>query len=504
MMNNAGTICAISTAAGMGAIAVIRLSGNESFNIALSVFRTHNKLGINDITPNKAYFGEIINTKSENKETIDEVLVTFFKAPHSYSGEDTVEISCHGSVFIQQEILELLVNQGCRLAEAGEFSKRAFINGKLDLAQAEAVADLISSQSEMTHRVAMTQMKGGFSNELKNLRAKLVDLTSLLELELDFSEEDVEFADRMKLKELLETILNHIGKLTDSFRMGNAIKNGIPVAIVGETNTGKSTLLNAILGEERAIVSDIAGTTRDTIEETFNIDGVMYRFIDTAGIRETSETIEKIGIERTFKKISEADIVLGMIDGTKSMTEIINAAKDIISHVNVLKQKLILLFNKEDKMDLMKVYSINDDYKSHLQSSYEKNIENHGGYMTDEYKYSVTGMDLYDIRDLMTHHCISAKNAENVEHLKNTIKFHTRGMKISRDETLVTNVRHYEALVRAAESLRQVKDGMEANLSADLLAQDLRQALYHIGSITGEVTNDEVLGNIFGKFCVGK
>lgn len=283
------TICAISTPSGVGAIAIIRLSGTDSWETTLSIFRKHGKIVDQDsIMPNKAYYGEVYDIQSSDYEMIDDVMATFFKMPHSYTGEDSVEISCHGSLYIQQKILEVLVNSGCRMAEPGEFSKRAFINGKLDLAQAEAVADIIASQSAAAHRIAINQLRGGFSEELRNLRSQLVDLTSLLELELDFSEEDVEFADRSKLKQLLDTILEHIGKLSDSFKMGNAIKHGIPVAIVGETNSGKSTLLNAILGEERAIVSDIEGTTRDTIEETFIIEGTMYRLIDTAGIRETS------------------------------------------------------------------------------------------------------------------------------------------------------------------------------------------------------------------------
>lgn len=504
-MSKYDTICAVSTASGTGAIAVIRLSGTESFKTVLYIFRKNGKpLDINDIEPYKAYHGEIFDPVKDDKPMVDEVLVTFFKAPHSYTGEDSVEISCHGSEFVQQKILELLVVRGCRLAAPGEFSKRAFINGKLDLAQAEAVADLISSQNEAEYRIAVNQLKGGFSNELRDLRAKLVDLTSLLELELDFSEEDVEFADRTKLYEILDTALKHIVKLTDSFRMGNAIKHGIPVAIVGETNTGKSTLLNAILGEERAIVSDIEGTTRDTIEETFTINGVMYRFIDTAGIRETSETIEKIGIERTFKKISEADIVIGMLDGTKKLTQIYDAARNIISHVNLLTQKLLLLINKNDKIDISKFYSINDNFQWQIKQTVEKNIEDHGGYMTDEFCYSVTGMDLYDIRNLMTFYIISAKKDEDIEQLKDSIRFYTKTPKLDGNATLVTNIRHYEALMHAKGSLEQVKNGMDSKLSADLLAQDLRQALYYIGSITGEVTTGEVLNTIFGRFCIGK
>lgn len=463
------TICAVSTASGMGAIAVIRLSGERSHEITLSVFRKKTgALNINNIKAYKAYFGEIFDPKSQDDTMVDEVLVTFFKSPHSYTGEDSVEISCHGSIYIQQRILELLVNQGARLAEPGEFSKRAFINGKLDLTQAEAVADLISSQNEASHRIAVNQLKGGFSKELKELRSKLLDLTSLLELELDFSEEDVEFADRTQLRQILDESLTHIGKLTDSFRLGNAIKNGIPVAIVGETNAGKSTLLNAILGEERAIVSDIAGTTRDTIEETFNINGTLYRFIDTAGIRETTETIEKIGIERTFRKISEADIILGMLDLTKGYENVCKSADLIISKIDPKKQTLLLIGNKRD--------------------------------LAGSFPISMLQESCHNIPFVF----ISAKDTADIDILKSLIVNHSDIHKVTSNEALVTNARHYEALVHAAQSLRQVYNGMDMNLSADLLAEDLKQGLYYLGSITGEVTNDEVLGNIFGRFCVGK
>lgn len=504
-MSRYDTICAVATASGNGAIAVIRISGADSFGTALLIFRKNGKkLEINDIEPYKAYYGQIIDTIPDDKPMVDDVVMTFFKSPHSYTGEDSVEISCHGSHFVQQKILELLCVRGCRLAEPGEFSKRAFINGKLDLAQAEAVADLIASQNEAEHRIAINQLKGGFSNELSDIRTQLVELTSLLELELDFSEEDVEFADRTKLYGILDAALKHIGKLTDSFRMGNAIKNGIPVAIVGETNTGKSTLLNAILGEDRAIVSDIAGTTRDTIEETFNINGIIYRFIDTAGIRETSETIEKIGIERTFKKISEADIVIGMLDGTKKVKEIVAAAKDIVNRVNVLKQKLIMVINKSDLMNADTMFTLNDDFESYMKPTFEKNIEKNGGYMTDEYCYSITGMDLHNIRSLTTFSYMSAKNPEDVDSLKQKIRRSTDTPKLDGNTVLVSNIRHFEALMHAKESLEQVKKGMDSKLSADLLAQDLRQALYHIGNITGEVTTGEILNTIFSRFCIGK
>ena len=456
------TICALATPHGMGAIAIVRVSGPKAISIVSSLFQQNGKsLEMSQIVSHKAYHGHLIN----NNELLDEVVVTFFKAPHSFTGEDTAEVSAHGSVFIQQKLLEVLIDNGCRMAEAGEFTRRAFVNRKFDLAQAEAIADLIQSENEASHRVAINQLKGGFSEELQTMRSKLLEMTSLMELELDFSEEDVEFADRSQLKVLLQEALDKINKLKDSFRLGNAIKNGIPVAIVGQTNTGKSTLLNALLGEDRAIVSDIAGTTRDTIEETLNIDGTMFRFIDTAGIRETDETIEKIGIERTFRKISEAQIVIGMIDGTLPSLEIKAATEAITSKVNILKQKLLLLINKKDLME--------DD-------------------------------KIYHIRNLMHIDYISAKNTEDVEDLKKNIGRMGRLPELDAQSVLVTNVRHYEALLHASESLQAVKVGLETNIPTDLVSQDLRQALHYLGSITGEITTDEVLGTIFSRFCIGK
>ncbi|MGN0033426.1 MAG: tRNA uridine-5-carboxymethylaminomethyl(34) synthesis GTPase MnmE [Candidatus Limimorpha sp.] len=461
-------ICAIATASGMGAIAVVRLSGSHCHEIAMSVFKSRTKnLCIDNIVPNKAYFGDIIDTNCDG-DIIDEAVVTFFAAPHSYTGEDSVEISVHGSVYIQQKMLELLISQGARLAGPGEFSRRAFVNGKLDLAQAEAVADLISSQSEASHKIAVNQLKGGFSKELRDIRTRLLDITSLLELELDFSDEDVEFADRLQLQSLIEESIAHIGKLTDSFRLGNAIKNGIPVTIAGETNTGKSTLLNAILGEERAIVSDIEGTTRDTVEETFNISGTLYRFIDTAGIRQATEEIEKIGIERTFKKMAEADIVLGLIDMTKGYDKAAEAIKLIKSRINQGSQTLLIVCNKRD-------LSV--------------------GFPCDR---------LYEEFGDIPIEVISAKDKGDVEKIKRLISINSHLHKVGANETLVTNMRHYESLKRSMDNLVQVRDGIVAGLSADLLSQDLRQALFYLGSITGEITTDEVLGNIFRNFCVGK
>lgn len=493
------TICAIATASGTAAISVIRMSGDKSHEIALSRYIKKGKeLTLENIIPNRMYYGEFVD--NDNK-SIDDVMITFFKAPHSYTGEDSVEIVCHGSVFIQNKILEILIDNGARLAEAGEYTMRAFVNGKMDLTQAESVADIISSKNEAEHRVAMNQLKGGFSKELQELRRNLVDLTSLMELELDFSEEDVEFADRTRLNNIVDNAITHFTKLTESFKLGNAIKRGIPVAIVGDTNAGKSTILNALLGEERAIVSDIAGTTRDTIEETLNIKGKTFRIIDTAGIRETDDTIEKIGIERAFKKIEEADIVLGILD--LSSDNFFNSARLIISNVNLLKQKLILLFNKVD-LNKFAMWMDTEQIIDELRASIEKNIEANGGYMLDEYKYSITGQDCYDIRNLIKYDFISAKNEEDIEKLKKNIAFYGRDLVVGENEVLVTNLRHYEALKKASESLMRVKEGLLSGLSTEFVAQDLKEVLYCLGSITGEITSGEILKNVFGRFCIGK
>ena len=467
ILNN-DTICAIATPHGLGAIAVVRVSGPEAISIVSQVFRQNDKPFIQEkVVSHKAYYGHIV----DNGDWLDEVLVTFFKAPHSFTGEDSAEISVHGSVFIQQKLLQVLISHGCRMAEAGEFTRRAFVNRKFDLAQAEAIADLISSESEAAHRVAINQLKGGCSKELQMMRSKLLEMTSLMELELDFSEEDVEFADRSQLKSLLQETLFHVNKLKDSFRLGNAIKNGIPVAIVGQTNTGKSTLLNALLGEDRAIVSDIAGTTRDTIEETLNINGILYRFIDTAGLRNTDETIEKIGIERSYKKISEANVVIGMLDATTGYESMLSSAREIVFKVNLQHQQLILCINKVDT------------------------LPDQGEAILGELRLDLDNDDIMVI-------CLSAKHGFGLNDLYNTLKIGQS--QASPDATLVTNVRHYEALMHASESLRSVQQGLEINIPTDLVSQDLREALYHLGSITGEITTEEVLGTIFSRFCIGK
>ena len=462
------TICAIATPHGMGAIAVVRVSGPEAIPIVNQLFTQNGKAFDSDkMVSHKAYYGHIV----DHGELLDEVLVTFFKAPHSFTGEDSAEISVHGSVFVQQKLLQVLITHGCRMAEAGEFTCRAFVNRKFDLAQAEAIADLISSESEAAHRVAINQLKGGFSKELQIMRYKLLEMTSLMELELDFSEEDVEFADRSQLRALLQDTLDHVNKLKDSFRLGNAIKNGIPVAIVGQTNTGKSTLLNALLGEDRAIVSDIAGTTRDTIEETLNINGILYRFIDTAGLRNTDETIEKIGIERSYRKISEANVIIGMLDATTGYESMFSSAREIVSKVDFQHQQLILCINKVDT------------------------LSDQGEALLGELRLDLDNDNIMVI-------CLSAKHGFGLNDLYNTLK-HSQPLS-SPDATLVTNVRHYEALMHAADSLKSVQQGLEINIPTDLVSQDLHEALFHLGSITGEITTDEVLGTIFSRFCIGK
>lgn len=616
-----GTICAPATIPGTGAISIIRVSGKESLAIADKVIDTKG-VSIAETEGYRLRYGTVFEADGS---VLDNVIVSVFRAPHSYTGENSVEISCHASRFIVNKILELLVNAGARIAAPGEFTRRAFVNGKMDLAQAEAVADVIASQSAASHRVAMNQLKGGFSSELKELREKLLTMTSLLELELDFSEEDVEFASRKELGQLVDDSLTHIGRLTASFSRGNAIKNGVPVAIVGATNTGKSTLLNALLGEERAIVSDIAGTTRDTIEETLNIDGILFRFIDTAGIRETDETIEKIGIDRTFKKLGEAAVVLGMTDLSRGEAAVLEDADFILSKVNEMggvknvaaendgsetggvspaetgvahpaetgvaplagtdgtpldgtdgaslaetggaslagtdgasrsetggaplagtygaslaetggtsrsetggippdetggsslagtggasqhghgdgqERKVVILVNKCDVAD--------DFYRDDNGTGYVsgndlgENMTEIGGNKNVNHDNNIVSLieNKYDNCNVIP---ISAKTGKGLSTLTKTLGEIGSEITGSTDETLVTNVRHYEALVRAASALERVRAGLHiATLPPDLIAQDLREALYHLGEIVGEISTDETLGNIFRNFCVGK
>lgn len=552
-----GTICAPATIPGTGAISIIRVSGKESLAIADKVIDTKG-VPIAETEGYRLRYGTVFEADGS---VLDNVIVSVFRAPHSYTGENSVEISCHASRFIVNKILELLVNAGARIAAPGEFTRRAFVNGKMDLAQAEAVADVIASQSAASHRVAMNQLKGGFSSELKVLREKLLTMTSLLELELDFSEEDVEFASRKELGQLVDDSLTHIGRLTASFSRGNAIKNGVPVAIVGATNTGKSTLLNALLGEERAIVSDIAGTTRDTIEETLNIDGILFRFIDTAGIRETDETIEKIGIDRTFKKLGEATVVLGMTDLSRGEAAVLEDADFILSKVNEMggvkndaavndgsetggaplagtggaplagtdgtsrsetggtplvetgvasqhghgagqERRVVILVNKCDVAGSFYKDDNGTDYGS--GNDLGENMTEIGGNKNVNHDNNIVSLieNKYDNCKVIP---ISAKTGKGLSTLTKTLAEIGSEITGSTDETLVTNVRHYEALVRAASALERVRAGLHiATLPPDLIAQDLREALYHLGEIVGEISTDETLGNIFRNFCIGK
>lgn len=462
-------ICALATPAGVGAIAIIRLSGEDTPNIIGKIFTP---VGGKAPLPYKMQFGAI----KDGERLIDECLVVTFKAPHSYTGENGAEIYCHGSSYIINEIIKLLLSKGCKMAEPGEFSKRAFLNGKLDLAQAEAVIDLISSESTAAHQIALNQMKGGFSNELKVMRGELLNLVSLMELELDFSEEEVEFADRSQLNNLLKDVQDKIASLIESFSLGNAIKNGIPVAIVGATNTGKSTLLNSLLGEEKAIVSNIHGTTRDVIEDTLNIGGVTFRFIDTAGIRETSETIEIIGIERTYKKLMQANLVILVLDAER-LDQIEASINNLEGKYNKKKQQLIIALNKRDVLS------------SDVEASTLLQIE------------QICKQNGYSPISVMP---ISAKKNLNIEKLKEILVNSQNGLNVAPDKTLVTNIRHYQALCDAQIALDRVEDGLESSIPTDLVAQDIREALYHLGSIVGEINTDEILGNIFSRFCIGK
>lgn len=472
-----GTICAPATACG-GAIALIRVSGNEALQLIDSIFEPRSK-GAAPLARSAGYtmhYGSIM----DGGTLVDEVIVSVFRAPHSYTGEDGAEISCHGSQYIVKRIVELLVKAGCRMAGPGEFTRRAFLAGKMDLSQAEAVADVIASSSEASLRVAQNQLRGGVSSRLAELRDKLLEVTSLLELELDFSEEEVEFADRQRLSALVDEARGHISRLAESFALGNAIKNGIPVAIVGATNTGKSTLLNALLGDERAIVSDIAGTTRDTVEETFVLDGVLFRLIDTAGIRKTDDTIEKIGIERSLKAIAGASVVIGLVDGTLEPDAIVAAAMEIVSRINQTKQKLLMFRSKADILTSAKAQS--------------------GTASADAASLSVAiGHPLSDL---------SALSGLGMDALRKSLTEAVTGpdgsTQVASDAVLITNARHYEALCNALAALDRVASGLSSRTPSDLIAEDLRDTLRSLGTITGEITTPEVLENIFKKFCIGK
>ncbi|WP_034045100.1 tRNA uridine-5-carboxymethylaminomethyl(34) synthesis GTPase MnmE [Wocania ichthyoenteri] len=466
-MINQDTIVALATPSGAGAIAVIRLSGNDAISIAEKQFKSVSGKIISKQATHTIHLGHII----DGHRTIDEVLLSIFKNPSSYTGEHVVEISCHGSNYIQQEIIQLFLRQGCRMATAGEFTLRAFLNGKLDLSQAEAVADLISSDNEASHQIAMQQMRGGFSSEIAKLREELLNFASLIELELDFAEEDVEFADRTQFKDLTERIMFVLKRLLDSFAVGNVIKNGIPVAIVGEPNVGKSTLLNALLNEERAIVSEIAGTTRDTIEDEISIGGIGFRFIDTAGIRDTKDVVESIGIKKTFEKIEQAQVVIYLFDASES-DSFDSVQREIEKIKNRYPQKTILII--ANKVDILVT-----DTKQKLNKTLS-NVNN----------------SLYVL--------LSAKQGVGVDELKaKLLSFVNTGV-LRNNDTIVTNSRHYDSLLKAFEEIQKVKHGLDSGLSGDLLAIDIRQALYHFGEITGEITNDDLLGNIFANFCIGK
>ena len=491
-IRNEDIICAPATVPGTGAISIIRASGQGVLELADRIISCR-KGKISEAEGYTIRFGKIHDCEGK---ILDEVLVSIFRAPHSYTGEDSIEISCHASSYIVSTIMDLLFSAGARAAEPGEFTQRAFLNGKMDLAQAEAVADVIASQNSAAHRIAFSQMKGGFSKELKEMRDDLLKIVSLMELELDFSEEEVEFADRKQLDILLDMLLNHISTLIDSFRLGNAIKNGVPVAIAGATNTGKSTLLNALLGEDRAIVSDIHGTTRDTIEETLNINGILFRFIDTAGLRDTVEVVEQIGIERTFKKISEASIILGMVDLTRDWNSTCDSVGEIIDKVDFTCQKLMILLNKVD---------ITSDNKNVNIINYIVSLLNNKGISGEVYD-STNKSESSATREGKTVGIIqiSAKTGAGTDILRCLLAESQQNLLGDSDTTLLTNQRHVQALADARTSLLRVRDGLASGLPTDLAAQDIREAIYHLGSIIGEISTDEVLGNIFANFCIGK
>jgi len=460
------TICASATS-GLGAINILRLSGPDSFSIVDRIFKSRSKKLLSEMKGNTIQFGEIVS----DIEVIDEVLISVFKNPHSYTGEDSLEISCHASPYIQKRILELLVLNGAKLAGPGEFTQRAFLNGKMDLAQAEAVADLIASENRSSHRIAINQMRGGFSKELSDLRKELLHFTSMIELELDFSEEDVEFANRKELNLLVVNMMRKVEGLIGSFRNGNVIKNGVPVAIIGKPNVGKSSLLNRLLKDDKAIVSEIAGTTRDSIEDTVQIEDIVFRFIDTAGIRETADIIENLGISRTYQKIQQSSIILLMTDAREEIATIVESFLEIRKQVENQGKQLILVINKTDMIPLSILVKISEFL---VLEKNEHIIE------------------------------ISVRKDINIDLLEKILLTASFIGKLDNDAVIISNIRHFEALNHALENLNRVKEGISINIPSDLLAQDLRQAIHYIGEITGEITTDEVLGNIFKNFCIGK
>lgn len=460
------TICAISTSPGMGAIAVIRLSGSEAISITDKIFSSPRKDKIlAEQAANTLHFGQVVH----NDEVIDEVVVALFRAPHSFTGEDIVEISCHGSVFIQQKILEILIENGARMALPGEFTQRAFLNGKMDLSQAEAVADVIASSNAAAHKLALNQMRGGFSKEINDLREQLLHFTAMIELELDFAEEEVEFADRTALRNLTEKIEVLLRKLKNSFQLGNAIKNGIPVAIVGETNVGKSTLLNALLNEDKAIVSDIHGTTRDVIEDVVNIHGTAFRFFDTAGIRDTDDHIENLGIERSYSKLELATVVLLVVDVQNPYPIVFERITKIRERISD-NQTLIIVANKID---------------SGLRET-------------------IAQLEILDLTDNEKLVFVAAKQKQNLDELIDFMVHTVNFDAANQEDIIVTNARHFEILKKAHEAILRVLNGIDSGITGDFLAQDIRECLHYLAEITGEISNYEVLGHIFKNFCIGK
>ena len=569
---NEDTICAPATVPGTGAISVIRVSGPEALVAVSAIVHCPGGKSVASAPGYSVCFGKVFK---EDGSLLDEVLVSVFRAPHSYTGEDSAEISCHASGYIVDNILLLLIEHGLRAASPGEFTRRAFLNGKMDLAQAEAVADLIAAENAAAHRVALDQMKGVFSSELKKMRDKLLNIVSLMELELDFSEEDVEFADRSELLELVDEVSARIGSLISSFRLGNAIHNGIPVAIAGATNTGKSTLLNALAGEERAIVSDVHGTTRDTIEETMNVDGLLFRFIDTAGLRTTDETVEKIGIERTFRKLSEAVVIIVMTDVTRPVQETEECLSDILGRVDPSRQKVVFALNKVDLLEKNTRHTVPDTSSSDIsasdtlasytsasdifvpdtsvpelsvsdRSAHNFSVPDHSGHRSATAVFpgspasvqslgngngcgipgdmrGVSGRpDSQDagligkIVSIINAACsrygvinfstvlLSAKSGDGVDSLRHTLVSLCPEYSTASDNVIVTNLRHIEALRSASDSLSRVRDGIASRIPTDLVSQDIREALYHLGEILGEISTDEVLGSVFSRFCIGK